>query len=94
RTEENVEIVCQVITDYPRKSITHLSQKANEPLRLQFCQWFINQYNNNDAVFGKVFFTDEAWFYLSGYVKSQNMRLWSADNPQFYIKTTLHSQKN
>ena len=27
------------------------------------------------------FFTDEAWFHLSGYVNSQNSRLWSYDNP-------------
>ncbi|KAJ8944114.1 hypothetical protein NQ318_013296 [Aromia moschata] len=34
-----------------------------------------------------------AWFHLLGYVNSQNMRLWSADNPHSYIETPLHSQK-
>ena len=27
------------------------------------------------------FFTDEAWFHLSGYVNSQNTRIWAAENP-------------
>ncbi|KAJ8934538.1 hypothetical protein NQ318_012917 [Aromia moschata] len=34
-----------------------------------------------------------AWFHLSGYVNSQNMRVWSSYNPHFYIETLLHSQK-
>ncbi|KAJ8936353.1 hypothetical protein NQ318_006317 [Aromia moschata] len=29
--------------------------RANEPLRLKFCQWFIIHFNNNDDVFEKVF---------------------------------------
>ncbi|KAJ8956038.1 hypothetical protein NQ318_006314 [Aromia moschata] len=61
--------------------------RADEPLGRQFYQWFIN-HSNNDA-----FFTEEAWFHLSGYVNSQDMRLWSADNLHFYIETPLHSQK-
>ncbi|KAJ8960936.1 hypothetical protein NQ318_020236 [Aromia moschata] len=74
KTEENVEMVRQVITDNPRTSITHLSQQViqsqttcrrnlknglelhpyhadDTSKTLQFCQWFINHFNNNDAVF-------------------------------------------
>ncbi|KAJ8959388.1 hypothetical protein NQ318_022075 [Aromia moschata] len=36
---------------------------------------------------------DETWFHNSGYVNSQNMRLWSAHNFHFYIETPLHPQK-
>ncbi|KAJ8949635.1 hypothetical protein NQ318_007401 [Aromia moschata] len=32
-------------------------------------------------------------FHLLGYVNSQSMRLWSADNPYFRIETPLHPQK-
>lgn len=39
------------------------------------------------------FFTDEAWFHLSGYVNSQNSRLWSSDNPLSVHKTPLHDKK-
>ncbi|CAH1382925.1 unnamed protein product, partial [Tenebrio molitor] len=34
---------------------------------------------------------DESWFHL--YVNSQNMRMWSGENPHYYIEVPLHSQK-
>jgi len=40
-----------------------------------------------------VFFTDEAWFHLSGYVNSQNYRTWRTENPHNYTESTLHPQK-
>jgi hypothetical protein len=39
-----------------------------------------------------VFLPDEAWFYLSGYVNSQNSRFWSSDNPHLFHEVPLHSQ--
>lgn len=62
------------------------------PRRVEFCQWFQNNLNNND-ILNTVFFSDEAWFYLSGYVNSQNMRLWSSENPHFFVEEPLHPQK-
>jgi hypothetical protein len=47
----------------------------------------------NDNILDKSFFSDEAWFEMSGYVNSQNMRMWSAENPHFYTQTPLHPQK-
>lgn len=41
----------------------------------------------------KTFFTDEAWFHLSGYVNSQNYRTWGAENPHVFIETDLHPIK-
>ncbi|GFX02574.1 hypothetical protein TNCV_728281 [Trichonephila clavipes] len=39
------------------------------------------------------FFSDEAHFWLNGYVNKQNCRIWSEANPQVYIKTPLHPEK-
>jgi hypothetical protein len=39
------------------------------------------------------FLSDEAWFHMSGYVNSQNNRLWSAKIPYAVHKTSLHSLK-
>lgn len=39
------------------------------------------------------FFSDEAWFHLSGYVNSQNYRTWSTENPHVFHETTLHPIK-
>lgn len=37
--------------------------------------------------------SDEAWFYLSGYVNSQNYRTWAAENPHTVVDTSLHPEK-
>jgi hypothetical protein len=33
---------------------------------------------------------DEAWFHLSGYINSQNSRIWSAENPHALHENPLH----
>ncbi|GFX18176.1 uncharacterized protein TNCV_1578551 [Trichonephila clavipes] len=38
-------------------------------------------------------FNDEAHFWLNGYVKKQNCRIWSEANPQVYVETQLHPEK-
>ncbi|GFW51337.1 hypothetical protein TNCV_3254661 [Trichonephila clavipes] len=37
--------------------------------------------------------TDEAHFWLNGYVNKQNCRIWSEANPQVYVETPLHPEK-
>ncbi|GFW11983.1 uncharacterized protein TNCV_4530491 [Trichonephila clavipes] len=37
--------------------------------------------------------SDEAHFWLNGYVNKQNCRIWSEANPQVYVETTLHPEK-
>ncbi len=39
------------------------------------------------------FFSDEANFELKGCVKKQNVRYWSADNPNWQITKSLHSEQ-
>jgi hypothetical protein len=46
---------------------------------------------NNDLL-DLYFFSDEAWFHLSGYVNSQNMRMWSAEN-DFFFKNRNYTLK-
>lgn len=60
--------------------------------RVRYCQWFNENLNNND-VLDLTFFTDEAWFHLSGYVNSQNYRTWSTENPHEFVETELHPLK-
>jgi hypothetical protein len=40
-----------------------------------------------------MFFIDEAWFHLSGYVNSQNYQTWRTEYPHNYTETALHPQK-
>ncbi|GFW19212.1 hypothetical protein TNCV_255391 [Trichonephila clavipes] len=37
--------------------------------------------------------TDEAHFWLNGYVNKQNCRIWSEAHPQVYVVTPLHPEK-
>ncbi|GFX48160.1 putative transposable element [Trichonephila clavipes] len=41
----------------------------------------------------RILFSDEAHFWLNGYVNKQNCRIWSETNPQVYVETQLHPQK-
>jgi hypothetical protein len=47
-----------------------------------------------DDVLEKTFFTDEAYFHLSGYVYSQNIRMWSSQNSHFFTEAPHYPQKN
>ncbi|GFV38817.1 hypothetical protein TNCV_1004591 [Trichonephila clavipes] len=37
--------------------------------------------------------SDEAHFWLNGYVNKQNCHIWSEANPQVYAETPLHPEK-
>jgi hypothetical protein len=60
--------------------------------RVQYCNWF-NENLNDDDILDLTFFSDEAWFHLSGYVNSQNYRSWNTENPNILRETTLHPIK-
>ncbi|GFW06232.1 uncharacterized protein TNCV_37071 [Trichonephila clavipes] len=40
-----------------------------------------------------VIVSDEAHFWLNGYVNKQNCRIWSEANPRVYVETPLHPEK-
>ncbi|GFW33403.1 transposable element Tc3 transposase [Trichonephila clavipes] len=41
----------------------------------------------------RILFSDEAHFWLNGYINKQNSRIWSEANPQVYVETPLHPEK-
>jgi hypothetical protein len=61
--------------------------------RVNYCRWFKNLIRGNIDVLDQVFFTEEAWFHLSGYVNIQNYRTRRTENPHNYTETALHPQK-
>ncbi len=46
-----------------------------------YCDWFFNKFGRNVETMSTIFFSDEAGFHLSGYVNSQNYRIWLTNNP-------------
>ncbi|KAJ4437880.1 hypothetical protein ANN_13819 [Periplaneta americana] len=47
----------------------------------------------NPAMLFIAWFTDEAWFHLSGYVNSQNSRHWAIENPHVIHEAPMHPVK-
>ena len=52
--------------------------------------WALAKLQENEEFHRKIIFSDEAHFWLNGFVNKQNMRYWSATNPNVLIETPLH----
>ena len=48
---------------------------------------------SDEEFYRKIIFSDEAHFWLDGFLDKQNMRYWSATNPNVHLETPLHPQK-
>ncbi|GFU29749.1 hypothetical protein TNCV_4745741 [Trichonephila clavipes] len=56
-------------------------------------QWAQNEIAVVPDFHKRILFSDEAHFWLNGYVNKQNCRIWSEANPQVYVETPLHPEK-
>ncbi|GFT89164.1 hypothetical protein TNCV_3085441 [Trichonephila clavipes] len=59
----------------------------------QFVEWAQNEIAVVPDFHKRILFSDEAHFWLNGYVNKQNCRIWSEANPQVYVETPLHPEK-
>ncbi|GFV70179.1 DUF4817 domain-containing protein [Trichonephila clavipes] len=102
RTPENVERVrgsiqtdgnrfnsCQVIYSQFGLAIHQNDHQA----RRRFVEWAQNDIAVVPDFHKQILFSDEAHFWLNGYVNKQNCRIWSEANPQVYVETPLHPEK-
>ncbi|GFT37140.1 uncharacterized protein TNCV_1126191 [Trichonephila clavipes] len=82
-------ISCQVIY-----SQIGLAIHQNDPqARRRFVEWAQNEIAVVPDFHKRILFSDEAHFWLNGYVNKQNCRIWSEANPQVYVETPLHPEK-
>ncbi|GFU23490.1 putative DD41D transposase [Trichonephila clavipes] len=58
--------------------------------RRRFVEWAQNEIAVVPDFHRRILFSDEAHFWLNGYVNKQNCRIWSGANPQVYVETPLH----
>ncbi|GFW63998.1 hypothetical protein TNCV_707031 [Trichonephila clavipes] len=58
-----------------------------------FVEWSQNEIAVLSDFHKRILFSDEAHFWLNGYVNKQNCRIWSEANPQVYVETPLHPEK-
>ncbi|GFU37470.1 uncharacterized protein TNCV_4274121 [Trichonephila clavipes] len=59
----------------------------------RFVEWAQNEIAVVPDSHKRILFSDEAHFWLNGYVKKQNSRIWREANPQVYVETPLHPEK-
>ncbi|GFW53389.1 hypothetical protein TNCV_3927681 [Trichonephila clavipes] len=80
---------CQVIYSQFVLAIHQNDHQA----RRRFVEWAQNEIAVVPDFHKRILFSDEAHFWLNGYVNKQNCRIWSEANPQVYVETPLHPEK-
>ncbi|GFX57523.1 hypothetical protein TNCV_3051731 [Trichonephila clavipes] len=81
--------LCQVIYSQFGLAIHQNDHQA----RRRFVEWAQNEIPVVPDFHKRILFSDEAHFWLNGYVNKQNCRIWSEANPQVYVETPLHPEK-
>ncbi|GFU76210.1 transposable element Tc3 transposase [Trichonephila clavipes] len=81
--------VCQVI--YSQFGLT--IHQNDHQARRRFDEWAQIEIAVVPDFHKRILFSDEAHFWLNGYVNKQNCRIWSKANPQVYVETPLHPEK-
>ncbi|GFX51587.1 hypothetical protein TNCV_5012911 [Trichonephila clavipes] len=80
---------CQVIYSQFGLAIHQNDHQA----RRRFVEWAQNEIAVVPDFHKRILFSDEAHFWLNGYVNKQNCRIWSEANPQVNVETPLHPEK-
>ncbi|GFU90765.1 hypothetical protein TNCV_4869971 [Trichonephila clavipes] len=80
---------CQVIYSQFELAI----HQNDHQTRRRFVEWAQNEIAVVPDFHKRILFSDEAHFWLNGYVNKQNCRIWSEANPQVYVETPLHPEK-
>ncbi|GFT38796.1 uncharacterized protein TNCV_1499601 [Trichonephila clavipes] len=80
--------LCQVIYSQFGLAIHQNDHQA----RRRFVEWAQNEIAVVPDFHKRILFSDEAHFWLNGYVNKQNCRIWSEANPHVYVETPLHPE--
>ncbi|GFX42792.1 hypothetical protein TNCV_2930851 [Trichonephila clavipes] len=83
------DMICQVIYSQFGLAIHQNHHQA----RRRFVEWAQNKIAVVPDFLKRILFSDEAHFWLNGYVNKQNCRIWSEANPQMFVETPLHPEK-
>ncbi|GFV86031.1 hypothetical protein TNCV_670281 [Trichonephila clavipes] len=76
----------------PKDNLVPLHFKYDQARR-RFVEWAQNEIAVVPDFHKRILFSDEAHFWLNGYVNKQNCSIWSEANPQVYVETPLHPEK-
>ncbi|GFU68852.1 putative DD41D transposase [Trichonephila clavipes] len=79
---------CQVI--YSQFGLT--IHQNDHQVRRRFVKWAQNEIGVVSDFHKRILFSDEAHFWLNGYVNKQNCGIWIEASPQVYVETPLHPE--
>ncbi|GFW81252.1 hypothetical protein TNCV_376001 [Trichonephila clavipes] len=85
----DIRHICQVICSQFGLAIHQNDHQA----RRRFVEWGQNEIAVVPDFHKRILFSDEAPFWLNGYINKQNCRIRSEANPQVYVETPLHPEK-
>ncbi|GFX09477.1 uncharacterized protein TNCV_4698631 [Trichonephila clavipes] len=71
----------------------HINYSVTNSRLNRSVEWDQNEIAVVPDFHNRILFSDEAHFWLNGYVNKQNCRIWSEANPQVYVETPLHPEK-
>lgn len=63
------------------------------PSRHRFSVWALEMFEEDPLFSTKILFSDEAHFWLNGYVNKQNCRIWDEEQPEEIQELPLHPEK-
>ncbi|GFY35565.1 transposable element Tcb2 transposase [Trichonephila clavipes] len=86
---KEMEEICQVIYSQFGLAIHQNDHQA----RRRFVEWAQNEIAVVPDFHKRFLFSDEAHFWLNGYVNKQNCRICSEANPKVYVETPSHPEK-
>ena len=73
---------------YKINSLQLLSERSMG--RVKCCKTITGMFKDRELDEKLISFTDEAYFYLNGYVNKQNYRFWGSENPNVSKSKALH----
>lgn len=77
---------------YKIQTAQRLTEAAKQR-RFEFAIEFLDKIEDGTVDLNKIIFTDEAHFWLDGYVNKQNFRIWGTEKPTFVATTPLHPKR-
>ncbi|GBN28516.1 hypothetical protein AVEN_259046-1 [Araneus ventricosus] len=103
-TESNVDAVRQLILQQPwTPENDHAPHPAPQPSHIQdpdatnarydFANTMLQLVDEDDIDVGNIWFSDEAYFNLDGFVNKHNWRIWETENPLIAVPSCLYSPK-
>ena len=73
--------------------LTQELKTVDRSVRRTFADWALEQLETDPNFGAKIIFSDEAHFWLNGFVNKQNYHFWAGSNPREIQQVPLNSEK-